>query len=246
MSFITFLTPRDYAFFRLLKSFLENPHWDESLQAFPSILDSEAAQEFRSISQIHGKLSLSTGATITRTGATVAHDGSFWGPRDQLKGFVEKLEKEDLVAHYEGLSYLRDCGFLRKRTFHSTAKIRARHSPNENMVYCPHKVIPSGSQPSAGKCRPFTTGSGIAGIASDDIQPGDLLCAIEAIPGLFVVIRREESDPSLSLVSTAIICWSASANSTSHSGRYFNMKEGTLGIYHNYPSFQDTNGIKNL
>jgi hypothetical protein len=95
MSFITFLTPRDYAFFRLLKSFLENPHWDESLQAFPSILDSEAAQEFRSISQIHGKLSLSTGATITRTGATVAHDGSFWGPRDQLKGFVEKLEKED-------------------------------------------------------------------------------------------------------------------------------------------------------
>jgi hypothetical protein len=77
----------------------------------------------------------------------------------------------------------------------------------------------------------------MAGIASSDIQPGDLLCAIEAVPKLYIIVRRDNDSLALSLVCRAITCWRSSDNPALPWGCHSNMKDGKLGIYDNYISF---------
>ena len=105
------------------------------------------------------------------------------------------------------------------------------------MVYSPQGIVFSGSQPSTGKCRPFVADDGMAGIASSDIQPGDLLCAIEAVPKLYIIVRRDNDSLALSLVCRAITCWRPSDDAGLPWGCRFNMEDGKLGIYDHYISF---------
>lgn len=224
-------------FFDTAPQLLGDPLWDDSLQEFPSISDSKNLHEFRSIAHIHGILTIFTRATITQTGAIVIHEKHSSRQCDQLESFVAKLKKEDLVSQPDSLGYGWSFTHLTKRDFHRTEKIGGHYSPNEYMVYSPQGIVFSGSQPSTGKCRPFVADDEMAGIASSDIQPGDLLCAIEAVPKLYIIVRRDNDSLALSLMCRAITCWRASDNPGLPWGCHSNMEDGKLGIYDNYILF---------